>query len=205
MRTLVQFTMCLLLPLGVRAVAAQDARLSRRLDAVTTSAVTAIIDTSRVTGLPTEPLVQKALEGASKGASSEMVVGAVRALALRLRDARTALETSNTSELVAAAAALDAGARPDDLRKWRGLSAGERLTTALIGSTYLMQHGVAADNAFSIVQAMLEAKLSSADFATLQQLVERDIRAGAPAAEAARVRANALILQRTRLRNDGGV
>jgi hypothetical protein len=84
------------------------------------------------------------------------------------------------------------------------LAAGERLTTALIGCTYLMQRGVAADNAFGIVQTMLDAKLSSADFATLQRLVDRDIRAGAPAAEAARLRANALILQRSRLRNDGG-
>jgi hypothetical protein len=196
--------MCALLGLSAQSVNAQDARLSRRLDVATTSAVNAIIDSSRVMGLPAEPLVQKALEGVSKGASAGMVVAAVRSLALRLREAHEALESASGSELVAAAAALDAGARPDDLRKWRGLAAGERLTTALIGCTYLMQRGVAADNAFGIVQTMLDAKLSGADFATLQRLVDQDIRAGAPAAEAARLRVNALILQRGRVRGEGG-
>ena len=46
-----------------------DPRLVKRLDAGTRSAVAAIIDSARVLRLPTEPLIDKALEGAAKKGS----------------------------------------------------------------------------------------------------------------------------------------
>ncbi|MEJ7810624.1 MAG: hypothetical protein WKG32_09480, partial [Gemmatimonadaceae bacterium] len=47
---------------------ASDARLDARLDPRTRASVAAVLDSARAAGLPTEPLVDKALEGASKRA-----------------------------------------------------------------------------------------------------------------------------------------
>ena len=73
------------------ALRAQDARLDARLDARTRDAVVAVVDSARGAGIPSEPLVQKALEGASKHADGARILTAVRMLARELGDARSAL------------------------------------------------------------------------------------------------------------------
>ena len=69
-------------PLAVVAVLAtatlhaQERRLVDRLDPVTATAVQQLIDSARTAELPTEPLVQKALEGATLGA--EYIIHSIR-------------------------------------------------------------------------------------------------------------------------------
>src|SRR5207302_6895286 len=99
----------------VAAAAAAQQRDSRleRLDSTTRPIVAALVDSARAAALPTEPLVQRALEGATKRASAERIVAAVRRLALDLGHARNALgPTTSPPELAAPAAALRAGAPP---------------------------------------------------------------------------------------------
>src|SRR5690349_19842138 len=97
-------------------VHAQEERLETRLDAETHTAVMAVIDSARQAGLPTEPLVLKALEGASKQASGPRIIAAVQSLARELRESRTLLGASATpTELTAAAGALHAGATHAEL------------------------------------------------------------------------------------------
>ncbi|MBI1723182.1 MAG: hypothetical protein HYR48_04665, partial [Gemmatimonadetes bacterium] len=92
----------LALALLPRLAAAQDPRLVGRLDAPTVAAVGAIIDSVRPLGVPADPLVNKALEGASKHAAGPRIVAAVRGLAAELARARTALGASSSeAELVA--------------------------------------------------------------------------------------------------------
>jgi hypothetical protein len=100
---------------------------------------------------------------------------------------------------VAGAGVLDAGARLADLQRLRRESTQSNLTNPFLGLTFLLQRGVTPDHAASIVVSMLEARLSGSDFTTLQLLVDQDIRAGAPPAEAARVRSRALIQHGARL------
>src|SRR5207249_1833573 len=70
--------------------------------------------------LPTEPLVQRALEGATKRASGDVIVTAVRRLAADLGHARDALgSTASPAELTAGAAALRAGASQATLAQLR--------------------------------------------------------------------------------------
>src|SRR5439155_685078 len=69
------------------AAAAQDPRLGR-LDPGTRPLVAVAIDSARAAGLPTEPLVQRALEGATKGAPGPLIVSAVQRLAADLGRAR---------------------------------------------------------------------------------------------------------------------
>ncbi|MDQ3810146.1 MAG: hypothetical protein M3336_07640, partial [Chloroflexota bacterium] len=71
--------LALMLALFVPQVQAQDARLAARLDPATRKAVEVIVDSARAAGLPTEPLIDKALEGASKRASGGRITAAVQA------------------------------------------------------------------------------------------------------------------------------
>src|SRR5687768_16849405 len=92
---------------GVQSI---DARLEARLAADARQPVRALIDSARGRGLPVEPLVQMALEGASRGADAARIVRAVASLAERLGAARDALgQASTETELVAAAGALRVG------------------------------------------------------------------------------------------------
>src|SRR3989442_14220880 len=99
----------------VTQLAVQDPRL-QRLDPDTRSAVAAVVDSAHGVGLPVEPIIQRALEGATKGAPSARIVAAVRRLAIDLGTARRALGTGAPAEdLQARAAALRSGATPDVL------------------------------------------------------------------------------------------
>src|SRR3989442_5040631 len=87
-----------------------DPRLER-LDATTRAAVAALVDSAGRALLPTEPLVQRALEGVTKRASGELIGAAVRRFAVELGHARDALgSTDSPAELSAGAAALRAAA-----------------------------------------------------------------------------------------------
>lgn len=189
---------CALAPLFSFAAApeahAQDPRLKQRLEPHTAAAVAALVDSARVLDLPGEPLIQKALEGQSKGASHEAIVAAVRDLLRDLAAARDALGPDvDVDALRLAAAALDAGATPAQLERFRPHRSSSALAGAMAGFVYLLSRGVPAEQSADLITAMLNARLSAADFASLQRLVERDLLTGAPAAEAARVRASALI------------
>src|SRR3989475_11924957 len=96
-------------------VAAQDPRLDR-LDPDPRAQVTAGVDSARLAGLPAEPLIQRALEGATKGAPGPRIVTAVRRLSTDLGTARAALgDEASAPELEAGGAAVPAGATPQGL------------------------------------------------------------------------------------------
>ncbi len=72
---------------------AQDvgARLDRRVSPEVQRAVRGIAADAAARGLPVDPLVQKAIEGAAKGVPGDRVIAAVRALAGRLAEAMEAV------------------------------------------------------------------------------------------------------------------
>jgi len=168
-------------------VAAQDPRLER-LDPETRSLVVSVVDSVRAVGLPTEPIVQRALEGATKGASGARIVAAVRRLATDLGTARSALgPRTSAPELEAGVAALRAGVSPEVLT---GLRDARRppLTMALAVLADLVASGVPADSASAVVLA-LAPTARDADLVEFRKAVERDISLGAPPGAAAGVRA----------------
>src|SRR5437016_11608128 len=135
------------------AAAAQDQRLDR-LDPSVRPLVASVIDSARAAGLPTEPLVQRALEGATKGAPDTLIVGAVRRLAADLGRARAALGAGATPpELEAGAAALRAGAGPAVLAQLRR-SRRRTITVPLAVLTDLVASGVPVDSAAAAVLAL---------------------------------------------------
>jgi hypothetical protein len=173
----------------VTQVGVHDPRLDR-LDPDTRSAVAALVDSAHNAGLPVEPIIQRALEGATKGASSARIVTAVRRLAVDLGTARTALGMSaSEAELESAVAALRAGATPDVLVQLRDVRRPP-LTMALSVLADLVASGVPADSATAAVLA-LAPKARDADLVEFRRAVERDIALGAPPAAATSIRLNA--------------
>ena len=159
-----------------------DPRLER-LDSISRPIVTALVDSARAAALPTEPLLQRALEGTTKRATPDRIVAAVRRLALDLGHARDALgPTASPTELVAAAAALRAGAPPATLTELRRVRR-ESLTVPLAVLTDLVASGVPVDSAAGAVLA-LAARARDADLVEFRRAVERDIALGAPPASA---------------------
>jgi hypothetical protein len=170
-------------------VVAQDPRLER-LDPETRALVVNVVDSARDAGLPVEPLIQRALEGATKGAPGTRIAIAVRRLAADLGTARTALGTpASAPELEAAVAALRAGATPQILAHLRTVRRPP-LTMALSVLADLVAGGVPPDSAAAAVLA-LAPKARDADLVEFRRAVERDIALGASPAAAAAIRLNA--------------
>jgi hypothetical protein len=169
---------------------AQDARLRERLDPETAVRVSAVLDSARAAGLPTRPLVSKALEGASKGAPGIRIVAAVSRLAGQLRVARDVLGPASEPELDAAASALILGVRRSDLAAVRTAREGERLTVPLAVLADLVAYGVPADAATQAVVRLASGTDEDEDLLDFRRDVERDIALGAPPAAAAAIRLN---------------
>src|SRR6185295_13593579 len=89
---------------------AQDARLQSRTDPETYRAVRAIIDSAKKAGLPARPIEDKALEGVSAGAASDVIITTTRAFTTQLGTvSRTLGKKATTDELRAGVGAIDAG------------------------------------------------------------------------------------------------
>jgi len=177
-----------------RALSAQVDRLAGRVDDRTRAAVTAIVDSARASGVPATPLINKALEGASKGASGDRIATAVRALAGDLGAARSALGGAATEpELVAGAAALRAGAEPAYLARLRSTYPRESLVVPLAVTADLVARGVPADTATQTVLTLMHEGVQDADLVAFRQSVERDVALGAPAGGTAAALAGAVV------------
>lgn len=167
-----------------------DTRLAGRLDAATRDALAPVLDSARADGLPVEPLVDKALEGASKRATGDRIVAAVRTLRTDLDAARAALGAgSSEQEIIAGASALRAGVDAGVLGKLRADRPGHPLTVPLAVLTDLIARGVPVDTAAAVVATLERGGAPDGDFVALRGNVERDVRAGALPAVAASVRA----------------
>jgi len=159
----------LLLPLLPAGLVAQDARLTARLAPGPRAAVQRLVDSAAAARLPTEPLVRKALEGESKGADSTRIVLAVQRLLARLGTARQLFgPETNEAELVAGAAALQAGATPESLTRLSTLRPRERLAVPLSVLADLLSSGIPAGQAWSSVYDMASHGAADAEFLALR-------------------------------------
>jgi hypothetical protein len=184
-----------------RAAPAQrgvDVRLAR-LDSTTRVVVAGVVDSARKTHLPTEPLIDKALEGAQKGAEGTRIVSAVRGLYAELRSARAALGAgAATEEINAGASAIHAGMPMRTLTQLRMVSqhAGRaRVTLPLTVYTDLIARKVPPAVASDVVLSLARAGLRDGDYAMFQRNVRLDIENGADAATAAQTRARGAALR----------
>ncbi|HEU4682001.1 MAG TPA: hypothetical protein VFS51_09660, partial [Gemmatimonadales bacterium] len=149
--------------------------LTGRLDPETAAAVRSVIASATIQGVPGEPLAAKALEGQSKGATSDRIVLAVRNLALDLTAARRALgSTASSSEIVAGAGALRAGASSDVLSRLKTARGTHSVLLPLATLTDLVARGVPVNDAAQTVLALADRGAAEADYRA------HGVNAGAP-------------------------
>ncbi len=183
--------------LAAAPLAAQDARLEERLPPGALPGVTATVAEARGQGLPTEPLVQRALEGAARGVEAERIVAAVREQAAQLRVARDAIGgEAAEADLAAAAGALYAGVPPAELGRLREARGGRPLAAPLVTLADFIVRGVPRDVASSVVFSLVHAGVPDPTYAALRSSVARDILRGTPPAQAASSRARRALLPR---------
>lgn len=173
---------------ATQVASAQEQRLVGRVPENARLDIDRLLDSARTSGLPVEPLVDRALEGAAKAAPADMIVQAVRRLAGELRIARVAFgDSALPAELKAGASALRAGANQEDLVRLRAARPGQQLTVAAGVLADLVAVGVPTDTAIAAVLA-LAGGLDDAQYLAFRANVERDIALGASPSAALGVR-----------------
>jgi hypothetical protein len=174
---------------------AQDPRIGNRLDAPTRAALTALVDSARAQGIPTEPLFEKVMEGMSKGADGPKIVAAVRSLTIEMANAHRALGTvASADEIKAAASAVHAGVPAVELGKMKKESKLRRsLTLPFTVLADIVSRGVPVSTAANAVRSLVGAGARDADINKFQRNVSEDIQQGAPPAAAAETRAKGAV------------
>jgi len=161
------------------ALVAQDPDPLSRLDPNTRFVVEVIIDSARVAGVPTRPLLLKALQGAAYHADNKHIIAAVRSVFHAELDVRVALGSAlNESEWASAVSALQSGVPLEALAKFRGERSGKPLTRALVVLTDLIQRGVPIPEASSAIMQLWQRGAGDGDFHGLWKNVEQDILSG---------------------------
>jgi hypothetical protein len=151
--------------------------LDGRASASLKAQVGAVADSLVRAGLPVGPVVDKTLEGLSKGAGEQRIMVAVRGVATELRVARGALGPSSDHELAAAVAALRAGSGPATLGELRKQLPGRSLVVPLSVLTSLLVDGAPASSATVAVVATAKQR-DDANLLAYGQAVSRDIASG---------------------------
>lgn len=142
-----------------------------------------LADSIERAGLPAAPLLDKALEGLSKGADDRRIMLAVREVAVDLGVARAALGTASEAELSAAVAALRAGAGPDGIASLRRALPGRNLVVPLSVLASVMVDGAPAASAIVAVTAAAQQRTDGGVLA-YGRAVSHDIAGGVTPATA---------------------
>lgn len=158
--------------------AAQDVDPLARLDQNSRFAIELMVDSARVAGLPTAPLLSRALEGMSRKVDSRKIVEAVRKQLSYLRIARSVLGGVGEEELVAAAAVVEAGAKPGQLAAFRTRQKGRSDVQALVYWADLITKGVPSEDASSAISKLWQEGADDATFYSLWKSVNADILQG---------------------------
>lgn len=172
-----------------------DTRLEQVFTPETLAALRSEIEKAERASLPTEPLVQKALEGRSKGAPDDRVVAAVSALLERLETAARVLgRDAEEAALVAAAAALYLGVRADGLEAVVTETPDEAVAMALVVLGDLVTRGVEAETAHDVMLSLGKVGADAATLAEFRERVEADIVEGVAPGRAALVRSRGVVV-----------
>ena len=172
---------------------AQDvqARLDRRVSPEVQRAVRGIAADAAARGLPVDPLVQKAIEGAAKGVPADRVIAAVRALAGRLTEAMAAVRDAGiaapSGDVVEGGAdALNAGLSSSQVAELVRVSQPPQdpAITLRVAAT-LAALGVPATQAVQLVEGMITAGRSPSDLLGLRGQLQAGVAGGSTAAQAA--------------------
>ena len=135
-------------------------RLEGRVPAAALPGIDSLIQEAAAESLPTEPLVQKALEGGAKGIPVERLVNGVRHGLIQLRDARAIVSRATPDrvtldgDVAAVAAALARGLDPRLVERLLAAAPppGDPPGPVLHAAADLMTHGFPADSVADLLK-----------------------------------------------------
>jgi hypothetical protein len=175
------------------ALGAQQERLAAKLDGPTREAVMRTIEEARTRGLPLDPLVNKALEGAMKHASGARIEAAVDTLLARLELSRAALAPSPSPRDIAAGAdALGYGVTREALSSMRAIRPRGSVAVPLAVLTQLVASGVSVPRATRVVSDLIRRGARDEQLIALSDDVRWYVASGASAEAALDVRTRGL-------------
>jgi hypothetical protein len=141
------------------------ARLEGRVPAAALPGIDSLIVQAVAESLPTEPLVQKALEGGAKGIPVDRLVNGVRHGLVQLRDARAIVTRANPAratldgDVAAVAAALARGLDPRLVERLLAAAPAEPPGPVLHAAADLVAHGFPPDSAADLLRTAQRAGL----------------------------------------------
>jgi hypothetical protein len=140
------------------------------------------VNDARKKGLPTEPLIDKALEGSAKGIPPAVILNAVRAKVDLLARADAALRPfgkPGAADVTATADALQRGVSTDMVKRVRaGRRNDEPVGMALHTLADLLDRKVPVNVAFEVIESWRERGGKSEELREIPAVVERLIRQG---------------------------
>ena len=158
------------------ATAQQDPYL--KLDQNSRIAIEQLSDSLRQLGLSDRPLWSKTLQGIRLGVDNRTIVGAVRKKFTNLRTAFTVLGPVGDAELDAAAAVLEAGAKPSQLSVFKQRQKGRSDLQAFTVWADLIYRSVPGDEAATAITKLWEDGADEATYRRLWNDVQADISQG---------------------------
>ena len=169
---------CLLLPLAAQdatslagrsanagALEGVDQRLATRFPASVALRLDALVDSAAAQGLPTAPLVLRALAGGAKGVPADRIQTALARLHAALLRARNTLgPATSAGDLTTAASALQTGLEPTRMLELRTLRKDRSLTVPLGAYLDLMARGAVAERAGKRVMELARREAADRDY-----------------------------------------
>jgi hypothetical protein len=147
------------------AIEGVDQRLANRFPASVAIRLDALIDSAEADGLPTEPLILRALEGGAKGIPADRVHAALTRLHSALRRAQAALGNgTSASDLATAAAALQTGLEPTRLVELRTLRGTRSLTLPIGAYLDLVARGAVSERAWGKVVELARRQAADREY-----------------------------------------
>ncbi len=164
-------------------------------DAKARQAVEREIAQAAAKGLPTQPLLSKAMEGVTKQATGEQILAAVSSRAKRLEQARVLLAPSpSVAELTSGAEALVIGVPGSMLKQIRAAwPATQSVAMPLDVLTELVARGIPAKHALVQITNLMARGATPSQIAALGSSVQADIASGLPPDAALEVRARGVM------------
>jgi hypothetical protein len=165
---------------GARASAQDYSRLTLIRDDVTRNVVRGLIGGAFSRGVPTDPLMAKALEGVAKKASTAAIRDAMKGLEERLGKAQRALgkDGSTVDELWAGADALYIGVPEKTLRQMRAAAPRRSIALELGVLTELVAKNVPIKKASEVVLQLMARNATGVQLTALSTDVQGDVAAG---------------------------
>ncbi|HVX42077.1 MAG TPA: hypothetical protein VHB25_21130 [Gemmatimonadaceae bacterium] len=167
-----------LLLIAALPAVAQEADPFNRLDPASRFSIELMIDSARTVGLPPQALRSLALEGIMLKVDGKKIVDRVRHQYALLKVARTTLGPVGDEELTAAAAVLNAGAKPAQLAAFKSRDKGRSDLQAFTVWADLITRGVPSEEASSAISKLWQDGADDATFYGLWKSVQTDISQG---------------------------